>query len=64
VLQGWVDMVVFAQPLFQWGSGHDYHPLLLLASLPLGVLEEMEKLFFWKAYKILATRSLLACKNE
>jgi len=44
-------MVVFAQLLFQWGNGHDYHPLLLLASLPAGDLEELEKFFFLKLIK-------------
>jgi hypothetical protein len=51
VWTGWVDVVVFAQLLFQWGNGHDYHPLLLLASLPAGDLEEMEKFFFLKLIK-------------
>jgi len=56
-------MVAFAQLMFQWESGHDYHPLLLLVSLPVGVFEELDKLFFWKPYKIFAPSSLFASKN-
>jgi hypothetical protein len=56
--------VAFAHLLFQWRSGgHDYHPLLLLMSLPVGDLVEQEKVFFWKAHKLLALSSLLACKQ-
>jgi hypothetical protein len=31
--------------------------------LPVGDLVELEKVFFWKAYKILTPSSLLACKQ-
>ena len=52
------------QLLLQWRSGgHDYHPLLLLISLPVGDVVELEKVFFWKAHKILTSSSLLACKQ-
>jgi len=52
------------QLLFQWRSGgHDYHPLLLLMSLPIRDLVELEKVFFCKAHRILTTSSLLACQQ-
>jgi len=60
----WVDIVAFAQLLFQWRrGGHDFHPLLLLMSLPVGNMAELEKVFLWKAHKLLTPSSLLACKN-
>lgn len=56
--------MAFVQLLVQWRSGgHDFHPLLLLMSLPVGDLVEVEKLFFWKAHKVLAPSSVLACKQ-
>jgi hypothetical protein len=56
--------VAFAQLLFQWRSGvHDFRPFLLLMSLPVGELVELEKVFFWKAHEVLAPSILLACKQ-
>ena len=44
-------IVAFAQLLFQWLSGgHDFHSLLLLMSLPVGDMAELEKVFFCKAH--------------
>jgi hypothetical protein len=60
----WVEIVMYTQCLFQWKSGdHDYHLLLLLMSLLIRDVAELEEMSFWEPDKILPCSALLACKE-
>jgi len=55
-------MALTRELLQQKSGGHYYHSLLLLMSLRIRYVADLEEVFFWKPDKILPHSVLLACK--